>query len=220
MTTVTPPAIDSGGSGRRRFLAGAAGVATVALAGCLTPVASERTFGPPRERIQLDGRERHLVFGADGREVSFTLRQDAPLPVTPEPRPEWIPFHVVVHHRKGLHTDRLTLRLRAPAADGSGFDGNVYLRSPATGDSPSFTVERTLDGWTVLEAHDLGTPSAGRSIAPGESNVALDLVVNPLSSHPAEELHVEFDAELSEATTLGRRSRTATGYLTLPFVRG
>ncbi|OYR43444.1 hypothetical protein DJ81_09330 [Halorubrum sp. Hd13] len=183
------------------------------------PRASEQTFGTPHELIQMGGRERHLVFGDDDDpDVSFMLRQDVPLPATPESPPEWIPFHVVVHHRKGLRTDRLTLCLRAPAVDGSGFDANVYLRSPATGNTPTFTLDRDLTGWTVIDADDLGKPPAGRSSAPGEANVALNFVVRPLSSHPAEELYAEFEAELSEPRIVGRRSRTATGQLAFPFV--
>lgn len=223
MINTTSSEINSRGFGRRQFFAGAAGVAALSLAGCLarTPLASKRTFVTPHELTQTDGRERHLVFGdADDPDVAFMLRQDVPLPATPESRPEWIPFHVVVHHRKGLRTDRLTLRLRAPPVDGSDFDANVYLRSPETGSSPSFTLSRAPDDWTVLDSGDLGKPPAGRAMAPGEANVHLYFVVNPLSSHPAEELYVEFHAELSEPKLVGRHSCTATGRLTFAFVRG
>lgn len=222
LRTERGPNADSGGSGRREFLAGAAAVATLALAGCqgLSPIRSEPSFGAQRELIQMDGRERHLVFGdKEDPDVSFMLRQDVPLPANPESGPEWIPFVVVVHHRKGLVTDRLSLRLRAPAVDGSDFDANIYLRSPATGDTPTFTFDRAPSGWTVIEAEDLGKPSAGRSSAPGEANIHLGFIVNPLSSHPAEELHVDFEAELSEPSFVGRDSRTATGHMTFPFVR-
>lgn len=214
--------VDSAPFGRRQFLAGAAAAATLALTGCqgLSPIRSEQTFGTPRELTQMGGRERHLVFGdEEDPDVSFMLRQDVPLPANPKSGPEWIPFGVVVHHRKGLVTDRLSLRLRAPAADGSGFDANIYLRSPATGVSPSLTLDRRSDGWTVIKVDDLGKPPAGHSTAPGEANVNLRFVVNPLSSHPAEELYTEFDAELSEPGTIGRRRRTATGRLIVPFVR-
>lgn len=220
---MTTKEIDSRGFGRRQFLAETAVVGGFSLAGCLSriPLASEQTFGIPHELVQMNGRERHLVFGNDNEpELSLMLRQDVPLPATPKPRPEWIPYHVVVHHRKGLRTDRLTLRVRAPAVDGSGFDGNVYLRSPATGVSPSFALDRTPDGWTVIDWADLGKPPAGRSSAPGVANISVDFVVNPLSSHPVEELHIEFDAELSEPGIIGRHSRTATGRLVFPFVRG
>ncbi|MFT4890966.1 MAG: hypothetical protein ACI9YT_001887 [Halobacteriales archaeon] len=223
MTTPRPLDVDARGFGRRRFLAGTAGVAALPLAGCLNriPLAAEQRFGAPRELIQMDGRERHLVFGDDDdSELSFMLRQDVRLPATPGSHPERIPFRVVVVHRKGLRTDRLTLRHRAPAADGSAFDGNVYLRTPATGVSASVTLDRTPDGWTVLDAADLGKPPAGRSIAPGETNVTLGFVVDPLSSHPTEELYVEFEAELSEPRIFGRHSRTATGRLAFPTVRG
>lgn len=222
MTNATTPELESHGLRRRQFLAGTAGVAALSLAGCLNLdlTASEQTFGTPDERTQMDGRERHLVFGDnEDPDVAFTLRQDVPLPSTPESRPEWIPFNVVVHHRKELRTDRLTLRLRAPAVDGSGFDANIYLRSPATGVTPSFALDRVAGGWTVIEADDLGEPPAGGSNAPGEANVYINFVINPLSSHPAEELYAEFVAELSEPGTFGRQSRTATGRLTFPFVR-
>ncbi|WP_136718558.1 hypothetical protein [Halorientalis salina] len=151
--------------------------------------------------------------------MTLTLGQDAPLVATPGPEPEWIPFRLVVHHRKGLRTDRLSLRLSAPAADGSDFDTNIYLRSPASGSAPLFTINRAPDGWTVLDGSDLGTPPAGRSTAPGEANITLDFTVKPLSLHPAEELYVEIDAEVSDTGTISRRSRTATGRLAFPFVR-
>ncbi|SDF61213.1 hypothetical protein SAMN04488067_10673 [Halorubrum xinjiangense] len=223
LRTERSPNHDSGGPGRRKFLAGTAAVVTLALAGCqgLSPIRSEPSFGAQRELTQMDGRERHLVFGDEADpDVSFMLRQDVPLPATPESGPEWIPFSVVVHHRKGLVTDHLSLRLRAPPVDRSVFDANIYLRSPTTGDTPTFTLDRDPTGWTVIEAEDLGKPSAGRSSAPGEANIHLGFILNPLSSHPAEELTVDFEAELSEPSPVGRDSRTATGRMTFPLVRG
>lgn len=223
MTNTTSSEINSRGFGRRQFLAGTAGGAALSLAGCLarTSLASTQTFGTPHELTQMNGRERHLVFGdADDPNVAFMLRQDVLLTATHDSRSEWIPFHVVVHNRKGLRTDRLALRLRAPPVDGSNFDANVYLRSPAAESSPSFTLSRTSDDWTVLDSGDIGKPPAGRSEVPGEANVHLYFVVNPLSSHPAAELYVEFHAELSEPKFVGRHSRTATGRMTFAFVRG
>ena len=152
LRTERSPNHDSGGPGRRKLLAGTAAVATLALAGCqgLSPIRSEPSFGAQRELTQMDGRERHLVFGDEADpDVSFMLRQDVPLPATPESGPEWVPFSVVVHHRKGLVTDHLSLRLRAPPVDRSVFDANIYLRSPATGDTPTFTLDRDPTGWTV-----------------------------------------------------------------------
>lgn len=222
MTNTTTAARDSRGFGRRRFLAGTAGAATLALAGCLTltPLAADQSFGPPQELIQMGGRERHLVFGdPDDPDVTVTVRQDASLPATPDIRPEWIPFHLIVHHREGLRTDRLTLRLRAPAADGSDVNAHVYLRSPATGAAPSFTLDRTADGWTIIDSDDLGSSPADRSSAPGEANLHLYVGVTPLPSHPPEELFVDADVSLSDSRLVGRRSRRATGRIRFPFVR-
>lgn len=223
MPNTTTSEIDSRGFRRRQFIAGTAGAATLSLAGCLTrtSLAARQTFGTPHELTQMDGRERHLVFGdGDNPEVVFTLRQDAVLSTATGPQLEWVPFHVIVHHREGLRADRLTLRLHAPPADGSGFDANVYLRSPATGLAPSITLNRAPDGRTVLDGSDLSKPLAGRSSAPADANIHLYFVVNPLPSHPAEELHVEFDATMSEQRTVGRDSRRAIGRLIFPFVRG
>lgn len=204
---------DYGTTDRRRFLATVAGAGAAALAGCLG-AGGTATLEWTGEEVQLDGRERNQLFGDA---AVFTVRQLENLP-TDVVRPTPVPFSAVLHHREGLRTDRLRLRLLAPPADGSAFPAAVYLQSPPNDRWPSLSVARDDAGGTVVTADGLGRDPTARGDGPGMANVRLDFVIVPVPAHPVAELLVEAEAVLSEPAALGRRRHRLARRSRFPLV--
>lgn len=202
------PKNDTPEPNRRRFLAMAGATSLLPIAGCLggTPLSSEPvSIGWPTEQVQMDGQEKHLVFARDGADQAIvTIRQEA-LPDRRADSPDRIPFFALVHHRTGLRTDAVALRLRARPTDGSPFFAAISVVSPPTSLWPPVTVERAAEGWTVVRSGDLGTTDEHTGSAPGDANVRVEFLVQPMRSHPVEELEVGVDATLSEPGTIRRR---------------
>lgn len=190
---------------RRPFLAaGAAGMA--ALAGCADGpgTASLDWVG---EAVDADGREHHHWFGP-ARGVTVTVRQTASVVDADAP----VPLLVLLHHREGLRTERLRLRLLAPPRSGSAFVAPVRVQSPAS-TAVAQTVARDSDGWTMV---DLG-PADGAARRFGAGNLALEFAVHPTSA-PVDTLFVDVAATLRETATFGRRL-TCRRTLDYAFVR-
>jgi hypothetical protein len=179
--------------GRRAFLGAAGTTGAVALAGCL---------GGPRRLdwvgglADSDGRERHQLFGPD-RDVVFTVRQEAP-----REGARSVPFLATLHHRDGLRTDRLRLRLYAPSVGGYGPAVDVHVRSPPTRWWPPISLARNADGTTLVTVDGLGDTRDGHG-AIGEANVAVPFTV--VGAEAGAELHVGLEAMLSERSAVGRR---------------
>ena len=210
-------------SSRRRFLAAAGTAALLPIAGCLgeTPLSSNPvSLGWPTERIEMDGREKHLRFAPNGQDqATVTIRQETTPSGNATRDAERIAFFALVHHRDGLRTDSVTLSLRAPPVDGSSFFAAVYVAAPPTSLWPSSTVKRADEGWTVVRSGDIGAPDEPTGYAPGDANVRVEFLVDPTSTHPVEELEVGVDATLSEDRTVGRRRYRARAETTFRIVR-
>lgn len=198
---------------RRRVLGSIATGATVAVAGCsATSIGSPTSLSWTGEQEDTDGLERHLLFEED---TVFTIRQ---LDVAPAEMVRLSPlrFSFVLHHRDGLRTDRLQLRLVAPPADGSAFDAAVYLRSPPNVWWPAVSVSQDDEGRTIITADGLGQSPLGTG--PGVANVRLDVVLVPTPTHPATDVFVGLDADLSESSTVGRTQYHLTRETRFPIV--
>lgn len=183
---------------RRPFLAAAGTAGIAALAGCLDGLGTT-TLDWTGEQVDADGRERHHLFGP-GRDVTFSLRQVAL--AGPETDPKPVPFEATLHHREGLRTEHLRLRLLAPPRDGSVFVAPIAVESPDTHRTTG-TVSRDRDGWTILELGPTEGVHAGTAF--GRANVAARFFVHPSRSHPVDDLFVEVDARLAGDGPFGRR---------------
>lgn len=198
---------------RRAVLAGTATACVAALTGCSsTSIGSPTTISWIGEEVDADGLERHLLFMED---TVFSIRQ-LDVPPTDTVRPTPLPFSLVLHHREGLRTDRLRLRLIAPPIDGSPFDAAIYLRSPPSVWWPALSVSQDDSGWTTISVDDLGQSALGDG--PGVANVRLDVVVVPTPAHPATDLFVDLDADLSESSILGRKQYRLVRETRFPMV--
>lgn len=213
-TDTTPDAVPPRPVARRQFLGALGAAGTLALAGCTAALPGQVTIDWTGELTEPETREQHQLFG-DGQ-VTFTLRQLDPAPSEGvQVRP--VPFEAILHHREGLRTERLGLRLRAPPRDGSAFDAGVFVRSPPNGWWPALQVSEDADSWTVVEIDGLGTDRGGG--APGDSNVVVPFALVPPALHPVEDLVVELDATLSGPAAVGRRRYRVRRTSTFPLVR-
>jgi len=178
---------------RRPFLAAAGTVGLAALAGCSDALGTTR-LDWVGEELDADGREHHHLFGPDS-DVTLTVRQTAPVGSEDDP----IPLQVLLHHRRGLRTEQLRLRLLAPPRDGGSPVASVDVRAPAATDTVQ-TVRRDPAGWTVVE---LG-PAAGAEGSFGRANLVLEFSLRP-THRPVETLFVDVDATLRGSGPLARR---------------
>jgi hypothetical protein len=178
---------------RRPFLAAAGAVGLAALAGCTEALGTTR-LDWVGEAVDADGREHHHLFGSD-RDVTLSVRQTASVASEDDP----VPIQVLLHHRRGLRTERLRLRLRAPPRDGNLPVAPIEVRAPVATDTVQ-TVRRDPDGWTVVE---LG-PTAGAEESFGRANLGLEFSLHP-TLPPVESLLVGVDATLRETGPLARR---------------
>ncbi|WP_267640002.1 hypothetical protein [Haloarchaeobius amylolyticus] len=202
---------------RRRWLATAGAGGLLSLAGCLGSRSTrpETTIDWTGETVDRDGMERHQLFGGEDLPFVLTVRQVTPVPAEPTGQPR-IPMFALFHHRRGLRTERIALKLRAPPSDGSAHEAAVYVRPMVDDRWDPLSVTTDAAGWTVVRAADLGRQVRGR--APGDANLTLEFVLEPSRVHPVAELFLDLDVVLSEDTTLGRRRYRVRRQVTFPLV--
>lgn len=176
---------------RRQVLAASASL-TLPLAGCLGQGLGTIQLGQPRDEVEADGREKHLVFTRDGtKQAVFTVQQRL-RSTAPEQR---IPFRVHVWHRQGLSLDRLYVKLRAPPI-GVDVPADIYLKVPDSGPWPEFDLRKEDNLWSVIAADDIGEL--------GKGSLGLDFMLEP-TSDPVETLAVRAEVEFSNQDVFGPR---------------
>lgn len=188
---------------RRRLLASTASAAAVAtVAGCLTaspgPLRST-SFGAPDERVEADGREKHLVFSQNGeRQAVVTIQQPERVATPSDP----VSIRFFIWHRAGLRTDRIRTKLRAPADPSVDVPAKVYLQTPDGGPWPPFTVRTVDNQWTELAVEGLGDL--------GRGSLEIGLILQPTPGKTLERFTMSFDVAFATAGLVPREYR-ATG---------
>ena len=192
---------------RRAFLATGTVGLTVGTAGCSRLLGGTTTLGRPEERLDDDGREKHLVFREGGDRIAvISLDQRT----HPESSTDSFGLRLYVAHGYGgdeadgpaTTVDSFRFDLRAPPASVKP-PARVFLASPEGGPWPDLTFETVEDNWTRIALEDVGEL--------GEGTIGLTTIVDPLAV-AAEEVGVRAAVTLSEggigATTYRAEANT------------
>ncbi|MEF8786313.1 MAG: hypothetical protein V5A45_10305 [Haloarculaceae archaeon] len=152
---------------RRALLAGTTATLGTALAGC-TALGGERSLGQPREELDANGREKHLVFERNGKSVvTITLQQRT----AAQNLPGRFGLRVVISHSENTNINKFSFELRAPPTSVEP-PAEIYLKQPDGGPWPPIDFQRTENEWTRIAVDDLGDL--------GRGTLGLETIVAPL----------------------------------------
>lgn len=187
---------------RRGFLATGTVGLTAGTAGCSGLLGSTISLGRPEERLDDDGREKHLIFRTGGDRIAVMSLDQRTHPESPT---ESFGFRLYVAHGNGddgadgpaTTVDGFRFDLRAPPASVKP-PAKVFLASPEGGPWPDLTFETVEDSWTRIALENVGEL--------GEGTIGLTTIIDPLNV-PVEEVGVKAEVALSEGSIGGTTYR-------------
>lgn len=185
---------------RRRFLAVATAGLSAAAAGC-NSLGETRRLSSPEEELDADGREKHLRFHDDGRQVALVTidqRFERENP-TDELELRLYLSHGGNENRNGDPTtvENFRFDLRIPSG-ANRVPARIYLKVPQSRLADRIALQNVENSWTRIAAADAGPF--------GEETIILDTIISPVSE-PVQKIWVRAAATLSEPGLTGTNYR-------------